>query len=109
MCLASGSTFTPEMMRRQVETNGIGALMDATIFSSMVGKRKPAPQMYRAALDALGLGAERALFVGNRVREDYEGPRAIGMRAVVYTAHNAEVPPPGIPTISTLRDLPGLL
>jgi putative hydrolase of the HAD superfamily len=107
--VCSNAPFPPEMMRRQVTSNGVGGLMDAVIFSSMVGKRKPAFEIYRAALDAVGLTAERVLFVGNRVREDYEGPRALGMSAVVYTAHNAEVPPPGIPTIPTLRDLPGLL
>jgi putative hydrolase of the HAD superfamily len=107
--LCSNAPFPPEMMRRQVATNGVGPLMDAVIFSSMVGKRKPAVEMYRAALDAVGLAAGRVLFVGNRVREDYDGPRALGMNAVIYTAHNAELPPPGIPTISTLRDLPGLL
>jgi HAD superfamily hydrolase (TIGR01509 family) len=107
--VCSNAPFPPEMMSRQVRTNGIGALTDAAIFSSMVGKRKPAPEMYRAALDAVGLAAERVLFVGNRVREDYEGPRAVGMSAVIYTAHNSEMPPPGIPTIRTLQDLQGLL
>jgi HAD superfamily hydrolase (TIGR01509 family) len=107
--LCSNAPFPPEMMRRQVATNGVGPLMDAVIFSSMVGKRKPAVEMYRAALNAVGLAAERVLFVGNRVREDFDGPRAVGMNAVIYTAHNADLPPPGIPTISALRDLPGLL
>jgi HAD superfamily hydrolase (TIGR01509 family) len=107
--LCSNAPFPPEMMRRQVATNGVGPLMDAVIFSSMVGKRKPAVEMYRAALDAVGLAAGRVLFVGNRVREDYDGPRALGMNAVIYTAHNAELAPSGIPTISTLRDLLGLL
>src|SRR5712692_4419886 len=43
--LCSNAPFPPEMMRRQVTTNGIGPLMDAVIFSSMVGKRKPAVEM----------------------------------------------------------------
>jgi HAD superfamily hydrolase (TIGR01509 family) len=107
--LCSNAPFPPEMMLRQVTTNGIGALMDTVIFSSMVGKRKPAADMYRATLEAVGLTADRVLFVGNRVREDYDGPRAAGMSAVIYTAHNSGMPPPGIPTITTLRDVPGLL
>ena len=65
--------------------------------------------MYQATLEALGVGAERALFVGDRVREDYEGPRSVGMRAVICTAHAAEPPPDGIPTIAALKDLPGIL
>jgi putative hydrolase of the HAD superfamily len=107
--VCSNAAFPPEMMRRQVDGNGVGELMDAVLFSSQLGRRKPAPEIYRAALDALGVGPERALFVGDRVREDYDGPRAVGMRAVICTAHAAEPPPDGIPTIASLSDLPGLL
>jgi putative hydrolase of the HAD superfamily len=92
-----------------VDSNGVGELTEAVLFSSQLGRRKPAPEIYRAALDALGVDPERALFVGDRVREDYDGPRAVGMRAVICTAHAAEPPPDGIPTIASLSDLPGLL
>jgi putative hydrolase of the HAD superfamily len=107
--VCSNAPFPPKMMRRQLETNGIGELMDAVLFSSEVGRRKPAPELYLAALAAVGVRAERALFVGDRAREDYDGPRALGMRAVICTAHAAQPPPEGIPTIASLADLPGLL
>jgi len=85
------------------------ALMDAMVFSSALGRRKPAPEVYQAALEAVGVEADRALFVGDRVREDYEGPRSVGMRAVICVAHATEPPPDGIPTIASLKDLPGIL
>jgi putative hydrolase of the HAD superfamily len=107
--VCSNAPFPAEMMRRQVETNGVAELMDAVVFSSAVKKRKPAPEMYRAALDAIGVEPEHALFVGDRVREDYVGPRAIGMRAVIFTAHAEEPPADGIPTISSLTELASLL
>lgn len=107
--VCSNAPFPPEMMHRQVTSNGITRLMDAVLFSSQFGRRKPAPEIYRAALEAIGVAAGRALFVGDRVREDYEGPRAIGMRAVICTAHATEIPPDGIPTIESLAELPGLL
>jgi putative hydrolase of the HAD superfamily len=107
--ICSNAPFPPEMMQRQVRTNGIGAVVDAVVFSSEVGRRKPAPEVYRAALDAVGVRAEAALFVGDRVREDYEGPRAVGMHAVVCTAHAAAPPPDGIPTIGSLLELRRLL
>ncbi|HEV2036481.1 MAG TPA: HAD family hydrolase [Candidatus Dormibacteraeota bacterium] len=107
--LCSNAPFPPEMMQRQVEGNGIGELVEAVVFSSRVGRRKPAPEIYRAALGALGVLPERALFVGDRVREDYDGPAAIGMRAVICTAHATELPPVGTPTIASLSDLPGWL
>jgi HAD superfamily hydrolase (TIGR01549 family) len=107
--VCSNAPFPPEMMRRQVEANGIADLVNAVLFSSEVGRRKPAPELYLAALDAVGVRADRALFVGDRVREDYEGPRNVGMRAVICTAHATEPPPHGIPSIATLRDLRGLV
>jgi HAD superfamily hydrolase (TIGR01509 family) len=107
--VCSNAPFPPEMMLRQVEKNGIAALMDAVVFSSRLGRRKPAPEVYRAALEAVGVEAERAMFVGDRVREDYEGPRSVGMQAVICTAHAADLPPDGIPTIASLAELPGLL
>jgi putative hydrolase of the HAD superfamily len=107
--LCSNAPFPPEMLQRQVDANGVGELVDAVIFSSRVGRRKPAPEIYGAALNALGVQPERALFVGDRVREDYEGPIAVGMSALICTAHAAEPPPVGIPTIASLSDLPGWL
>jgi len=107
--VCSNAPFPPEMMLRQVEKNGVGALLEAAVFSSQVGFRKPAAGLYRAALSALEVAPERALFVGDRVREDYEGPVAIGMRAVICTAHAVDRPGDGIPTIASLSDLPGIL
>jgi len=107
--VCSNAPFPPEMMRRQVNANGISEALDAIVFSSEIGRRKPAPEVYQAALDAVGVQAQNALFVGDRVREDYEGPRALGMRAVIFTAHAEGTPPVGIPMIASLTDLPGLL
>ena len=107
--VCSNAPFPPEMMRRQVDTNGVGEMVDAVVFSSEVGRRKPAPEVYRAALEAIGVDARHALFVGDRVREDYEGPRAVGMRAVIFTAHAEEPPPDGVPTIASLSEVPLLI
>ncbi len=107
--VCSNAPFPPEMMRRQVESNGLAALVDGVVFSSEVGRRKPAPEVYQAALGAIGVAPERTLFAGDRVREDYEGPVALGMRAVVVTAHADEPPPDGVPSIRTLAELPALL
>lgn len=107
--ICSNAPFPPEMMRRQVESNGIAELIDAAVFSSEVGRRKPAPEVYDAALQAIGTTAGQTLFAGDRVREDYEGPVAVGMKAVVVTAHAEEEPRDGIPTVRSLDELRNLL
>jgi HAD superfamily hydrolase (TIGR01509 family) len=107
--VCSNAPFPPEMMRRQVDSNGVGEMVDAVVFSSEVGRRKPAPEVYQAALKAIGVAARHALYVGDRAREDYEGPLALGMRAVIFTAHAEGAPPKGIPTIASLSEVPSLL
>jgi len=107
--ICSNAPFPPEMMRRQVDANGIGPRMDSVVFSSAIGRRKPAPELYQAALSELGVAPASTLFVGDRLREDYEGPSALGMRAVLVTAHAREEPPPGVPSIPSLARVEELL
>ncbi len=107
--ICSNAPFPASMMRRQVSANGLAALVDAVVFSSEVGRRKPAREIYLAALEALGAAPESTLFVGDRLREDYVGPLALGMRAVICTAHCATRPGPEVPTIESLGDVLRLL
>jgi putative hydrolase of the HAD superfamily len=103
--VASNAPFPPEMMHRQAALTGIAARVDAVVFSSEVGRRKPAPELYRAALDRLGVPAAEALYVGDRPVEDYDGPSRLGMRAVLCTALARRPAGDGIPTIAGLGDL----
>lgn len=103
--VASNAPFPPTMMHRQVRSNGISERVDAVVFSSEVGRRKPAPELYQAALDRLGVGAAEAMYVGDRFVEDYEGPRRVGMRAVLCTALARAAVPAGVPAIGRLEEL----
>jgi HAD superfamily hydrolase (TIGR01509 family) len=103
--IVSNAPFPPEMMRRQMAGLGFLAAVDAVVLSAEVGRRKPAPELYRAGLQALDVAAEDALYVGDRAVEDYEGPRRVGMRALLVTALAAEPPPPGVPAVANLAEL----
>ena len=103
--VASNAPFPPEMMHRQVRLVGIWQLVDAVVFSSEVGRRKPAPELYLSALERLGMAPAEALYVGDRVLEDFDGPRRLGMRAVLCTALAREHVPDGVPTIARLAEL----
>jgi putative hydrolase of the HAD superfamily len=93
------------MMHRQLGHHGIAQRVDAAVFSSEVGRRKPAPELYRAALDRLGVAPGEALYVGDRVVEDYEGPRRLGMPAILCTELARSQPPPGVPAVGRLSEL----
>jgi HAD superfamily hydrolase (TIGR01509 family) len=103
--VASNAPFPPAMMRRQVRSNGIAERVDAVVFSSEVGRRKPAPELYQAALDRLGVAPSEALYVGDRFVEDYEGPRRLGMQAVLCKALARTPVPPEVPAIGRLEEL----
>lgn len=103
--ICSNAPFPPEMMRRQMQGVGVGERVDGIVLSSEVGRRKPDPAIYLAALARLDIAPPDALFVGDQVREDYEGPRLAGMEAVLCTALARRRPPPEVPTISRLSEL----
>jgi HAD superfamily hydrolase (TIGR01509 family) len=107
--ICSNAPFPPEMMLRQLRKVGIAARMDAVIFSSAIGRRKPAPEPYLAALNQLGLPPGAVLFVGDKVREDYEAPRALGMRAVLCGELARSAAPPGVASIASLAELEAIL
>ncbi len=107
--VCSNAPFPPALMRRQVAENGIGPLADAVVFSSEVGRRKPAPEIFHAVLRQLDVAPARALHVGDRVREDYEGPRRLGMQAVLCRALAREPLPDGLPVVAGLAEVEHLL
>ncbi len=78
--VVSNTFDPPELLHADLARLGVTSRVDAIVFSSELGVRKPHPRIYQEALARLGVAPEHALFVGDRVREDIEGPRALGMR-----------------------------
>lgn len=61
---------------------GLAGAFEVVITSARVGARKPHPRIYAETLAALGVEPARALFVGDSLHADVEGPLDFGMRAV---------------------------
>ncbi|MBA2536740.1 MAG: HAD family hydrolase [Actinobacteria bacterium] len=70
------------LLRRDLEEMGLADRLDVAVFSSEVGKRKPHPAIFQAALDDLGVDPARALFVGDRRDADVGGAKALGLTTV---------------------------
>jgi putative hydrolase of the HAD superfamily len=83
--IVSNTFDPPDLLHADLAADGVAERVDVIVFSSEVGRRKPAPEIYRAALEQLAVEPERALFVGDRVREDVQGPAALGMRTCLVT------------------------
>jgi putative hydrolase of the HAD superfamily len=63
---------------------GVGVPVLAIIDSHVVGVAKPAAEIFRHALDPLGVSPAEATYVGDTVRYDIRGARAAGLRPVHF-------------------------
>ncbi len=68
---------------------GLREYFDVVIDSSLAGIEKPDPAIFRAALDALGVEADQALYVGDLYEVDVVGARAAGIEAVLLSARGS--------------------
>ena len=63
--------------------------------SSEVGKRKPHPEIFERALEALEIEPNEALFVGDRLYEDIRGAGEVGLTTVQAVWFRADEHPAG--------------
>ena len=92
LAIVSNAAFRPRSMRQQLHHLRLFDFFDATVYSSELGVRKPNAAIYSEALHLLHVPPERALFIGDRLREDIRGPRAIGIDAVLTHEFRQEMP-----------------
>lgn len=88
--LVSNAIDPPWLLHRDLEQLGVRQRLDAAVFSSEVGWRKPHPAIFERALELLGVAPERSLFVGDSLANDVAGAGALGMKTVQALWFNAE-------------------
>lgn len=103
----SNAHFLPHLLRRDLDTLGLGPLLDGGAFSSEVGTRKPDPRIFRLALEQLGVAPERTIMVGDRVRDDIVGARNAGLAGGVLTHQYRREEPAGdeLAVVATLTEV----
>jgi HAD superfamily hydrolase (TIGR01662 family) len=112
MGLVSNVTLLPDLMREDLANLGFDAFLDATVFSSEVGWRKPDPRIFREALDRLSADAAETAFVGDRLLDDVRGAQAVGMRGVQTTQFRREDPRDDVgpdAILETIAELPDVV
>lgn len=88
---------------------GLSEFFDVQLYSSDVGVAKPHPAIFRRALDALGVAANQAVYVGDRLEADVAGAQAVGMKGVlIEVGHRVEQHSEIVPD-ARIRELPELL
>jgi FMN phosphatase YigB (HAD superfamily) len=93
--IVSNITFLPELVQADIDRLGIGQYIDAPVYSSAFGRRKPHPAIFRHVVDQLGVRPEETLFVGDRLNDDIAGAQPVGMRTVLTREYRQEDPEPG--------------
>jgi HAD superfamily hydrolase (TIGR01509 family) len=87
--------------------DGLLDLLDVRLYTSDMTHMKPHREAFHALLRALDVGdPARAVFVGDRPRDDIAGAKGVGMRAVLLTGR--PVPGSDVAADAELPDLSGL-
>ena len=76
---------------------GLGRYLSAAVDSVEVGRSKPDPAIFRAALERLSAGAAEAVFIGDSAARDMAGARGVGMRHVLVAGEGFNGFPPCCP------------
>jgi putative hydrolase of the HAD superfamily len=72
----------PECVFKLLERHGLAELFDVVVVSGAVNKRKPSPEIFQRALEKMGVDVESAVFVGDTVDADIQGPQSVGMKTI---------------------------
>lgn len=109
--LAVLSNGSPRMLASAGEASGLSPLLDHVLSVESVGIYKPSPQVYRLALDALGLWPNEILFVSAN-GWDAAGAKTFGLRVAWCNRSGQPVERVGEPPdveIRSLAELPALV
>ena len=92
------------------EPSAPGVPMGVILDSAVVGVAKPDPAIFRIALDALAVPADRSvLHVGDSLRYDMAGAHAAGLQPVHMDPYGFCPAPDGHPHVRNLAELAGSL
>lgn len=100
-----------EAQRLRLAAGRLDHYFDAIAVSDEAGIGKPDPRIFQAILDSMGLAKEDVLFVGDSLRDDYEGARRAGIDFCFYNRKRIPLEPHVQPafTIESLAELENVL
>jgi FMN phosphatase YigB (HAD superfamily) len=78
LAVVSNFDYTPTALSL-LRAAGVADFFDTIVVSDAIGWRKPRPEIFEAALSALGVTAAESLFVGDRADIDVVGAQRLGM------------------------------
>ena len=76
-----------DSIRDSLRALGLLGFFEVIVVSGEVGRVKPHPAIYQAALDALDCDASDCAYIGDNWLADVQGSKRLGMRAVLVKEH----------------------
>jgi HAD superfamily hydrolase (TIGR01509 family) len=83
---------------------GIADCFETITDSGIVGKEKPHPEIFQAALKSMGVGAGESLYIGDVYSVDYLGATGVGMQGMLFDVAGA-YRDNGLPRVESLEQL----
>jgi putative hydrolase of the HAD superfamily len=73
----------PDCAWKLLEKFSLKKFFDVIVISGEVNRRKPSPEIFQKALNALGVIAPKAVFIGDMPNLDIKGAKNVGINAVL--------------------------
>ena len=87
LAIVSDAIVTPgRRLRDLLEKHDVKRYFSGFAFSDEVGRSKPHQAMFASAAKQLGVEIEQMIHIGDRDHNDIQGPHALGMKAILFTA-----------------------
>ena len=112
LAICSDAIVSPgRVLRQLLSKHGVKAHFSSFAFSDEVGRSKPHRSMFDTAAQGLGVPVREMVHIGDRHSNDIDGPHALGMKAILFTAsrdadkegHSADA------LCEQYSDLPGII
>jgi len=97
------------LQRAKLVHSGLLPFLDVVIISEEIGCKKPAPEIYQAALHGLRCRAEETAFVGDAEDLDITGPKAVEMFTILRRYSGDEFPTAADREVSSLSEIPAII
>ena len=101
--LALISNFEQWLEEMLVELE-VGHIFEISVISGIEGIEKPDPEIYRRALEKVGVPAERTVHIGDSPKMDVEPARSVGMHTILLDRYDRYVDA-DVPRVASLKDL----
>ena len=91
--------------RSELSRHGLLSVLDAVVFCTDVGWRKPHPSPFRRALEMLDTSPQEAVFVGDDPVWDVEGAHSAGLRPILLANHEQTANPAQVTVAASLQEV----